>query len=153
MNNVALKISKNLPLSFIYWLPRLVYLQLLWFLAVLPVVTLITASRAILDSLVLCQQQEMSLNNVGKTYKTFFLKRLQTYFKLDIVYEGYFLLMLADGAIFWQLGTSIGNIIFYAVILTVWLSILVFIYQTLLSKTKISFLYSFYILCKKPTLT
>ena len=76
MNNVALKISKNLPLSFIYWLPRLVYLQLLWFLAVLPVITLVTASRAILDSLTLCQKQETPLNHMAKIYKNFFHSKI-----------------------------------------------------------------------------
>lgn len=155
MNHTALRLSENLPLSFIYWLPRLAYLQLLWFLSVLPVITLVTASRTLLDSLVNCQQQETSLNTIFKIYKLNFMKRLQTNVKIDIVYGLYFLFMLIDSGIFWQLHNPAGHVFFYTVILISWFSVLIFIYQTLASKQRLvnaSFLYSFYILCKRPGL-
>lgn len=155
MNNTALKLSKDLPLSFIYWLPRLVYLQLLWFLSVLPIITLATASRALLDSLVDCQQQETSLNAIYEIYKSNFKMRFLRKIKLDMVYGLYFLFMFIDSFIFWHWHNSVGNISFYVVTLVIWFTTLIFIYQTLASKQKkasVSFLYSFYVFFKKPWL-
>lgn len=151
--NAPSKLPKNLPLLIMYWLPRLAYLQLLWFLSVLPCLTLVTATRTLIDSLIYCQGQEVSMHELKQVYGRSFLFYWHKKGKLDRVYNLYLLLLLIDSAILGHLQTGVGAILFYALLWLIWLGILFAIHQALLRKgnyPESGFLYILYLLGKHP---
>lgn len=70
MNRSIGKKANDYFLEIIEWIPRLIHLQLLWFLCVLPVFTLGTASRTVLYMIYHYKKNEekSSVHYSGKSF-------------------------------------------------------------------------------------
>lgn len=98
MNRSIGKKANDYFLEIIEWIPRLIHLQLLWFLCVLPVFTLGTASRTVLYMIYHYKKNEEK--KLGSLFWKKFRENFSLYGKQDSLASVYFLLLLIDYQIF-----------------------------------------------------
>ena len=130
MNRSIGKKANDYFLEIIEWIPRLIHLQLLWFLCVLPVFTLGTASRTVLYMIYYYKKNEEK--KLSSLYWKKFRENLSLYGKQDSLASSYFLLLFIDYRIFHYLGGRIGYTLMYTTLFLLLLSALLFSYKILL---------------------
>ncbi|OTN90697.1 hypothetical protein A5809_000057 [Enterococcus faecium] len=121
MNRSIGKKANDYFLEIIEWIPRLIHLQLLWFLCVLPVFTLGTASRTVLYMIYHYKKNEEK--KLGSLFWKKFRENFSLYGKQDSLASVYFLLLLIDYQIFRYWGGGIGYTLMYTIYYVVFASI------------------------------
>ncbi|OTO39891.1 hypothetical protein A5834_001668 [Enterococcus faecium] len=106
MNRSIGKKANDYFLEIIEWIPRLIHLQLLWFLCVLPVFTLGTASRTVLYMIYHYKKNEEK--KLGSLFWKKFRENFSLYGKQDSLASVYFLLLLIDYQIFRYWGGAVS---------------------------------------------
>ncbi|WP_305879131.1 YesL family protein [Enterococcus faecium] len=130
MNRSIGKKANDYFLEIIEWIPRLIHLQLLWFLCVLPVFTLGTASRTVLYMIYHYKKNEEK--KLGSLFWKKFRENFSLYGKQASLASVYFLLLLIDYQIFRYWGGGIGYTLMYTTLFLLLLSALLFSYKILL---------------------
>lgn len=134
-----------------FWVPKLVYLNILWAIHALPLITLVPSTRALIRS-ILHFQTNTETTGIRAVFTVYFKEN--TYFsrKKEWLYSLYFWLILID---YWVLNpeTFIGASIRIALLLFCLLSSFILVYQTLLSHNQdrsISFFFAFFSFLRNP---
>ncbi|WP_165005509.1 DUF624 domain-containing protein [Enterococcus sp. ZJ1668] len=141
-------------LDMIEWIPRLAGLQLLWFVSVLPLLTIGSASRAVIHVIYRYKMQEEGLH----LFSSFFSEgyhSFKKYWKQDLLFSTYFWLLLIDSRIFHYLGGGVALSLMYATVILIFLSVIVFFYKVLLqleTSSKVTALLAFVQLFRFPKL-
>lgn len=148
-NKRSVKTVSDAILQFIYWVPKLLAIQFIWLLFSLPCLTLGTATRAAICTLLEIQKSaEETIWQIFTRFFKFFFAQNKGY---DLLRSSYFIFLLIDTLIFWQLNQPIFRVLMYAFILLLFLSMQFFIYQTLVfwqMEKRVSLFYAFYLFCR-----
>lgn len=105
MNKTFGEKNNDYFLMIIEWLPLLIILQFLWLISSLPLLTIGSASRAVIHTIYLYRKKKEI--RISLLFWEEFHYNLATYGKQDIISSLYFLLLLIDSRIFAHLGGSI----------------------------------------------
>ena len=146
MNRSIGKKANDYFLEIIEWIPRLIHLQLLWFLCVLPVFTLGTASRTVLYMIYHYKKNEEK--KLGSLFWKKFRENFSLYGKQDSLASSYFRLLFIDYRIFHYLGGRIGYTLMYTTLFLLLLSAVLFSYKILLqleNQKEVSWIVAFFL--------
>ena len=146
MNRSIGKIANDYFLEIIEWIPRLIQLQLLWFLCVLPVFTLGSASRTVLYMIYYYKKNKEK--KLSSLYWKKFRENISLYGKQDSLASSYFFLLFIDYRIFHYWGGRIGYTLMYTTLFLLLLSAVLFSYKILLqleNQKEVSWIAAFFL--------
>jgi hypothetical protein len=140
----------QLLIRLLVFIPKLAGLQILWFIASLPLFTLFSATRTLTERL---YRLEKSLDQEESTSFFFdFRQNVRMFWKQDGLLSVYLLLLLADRQIFIRMGTQAGAVLMSAATVLCLMSIVLFIYHVLctLENGRQKFWVSFVLFWRSP---
>ena len=146
MNRSIGKRANDYFLEIIEWIPRLIQLQLLWFLCVLPVFTLGSASRTVLYMIYYYKKNKEK--KLSSLYWKKFRENISLYGKQDSLASSYFFLLFIDYRIFHYWGGRIGYTLMYTTLFLLLLSAVLFSYKILLqleNQKEVSWIAAFFL--------
>ncbi|EPI00991.1 hypothetical protein D920_00600 [Enterococcus faecalis 13-SD-W-01] len=144
------KIKLNqLLIQFLTLIPKLAGLQILWFIASLPLFTVFSATRTLTERLSYMGKQ---IEEEPTSFFFDFRQNVQKYWKKDVLLSIYLLLLLIDRQIFLQMNTHIGAVLMSAATVLCLMSVVLFVYHVLctLENEKQKFLVSFVLFWRSP---